>query len=149
MNKRSKFRSFHGCWIHLASSVILSSPWHQQQKQEILSSLIGCFWLKCSLGVVGTFLLKAALINIFILTANQKTVCNVKGVTHSDAPTEHYHLTLLFPSALRSILVSFSSLLLVLRPTTLLFRFSLTALTNSNHNRYLLLLWETHYAILL
>ncbi len=53
---------------------------------------------------------KAALINIFVLTIDQMTLCNVKGVPGSDEPTENYHPTLQFPSALRSILASFSSL---------------------------------------
>ncbi len=48
---------------------------------------------------------KAALVNIFILTMG-----NVKGVAHSDDPTENNLQTLQFPSALRSILASLSSL---------------------------------------
>lgn len=54
--------------------------------------------------------IKAAIINLFILTMDQITMCNMKGVTHNDEPTGNYHLTLLFPSTLLSILVPFSLL---------------------------------------
>lgn len=36
---------------------------------------------------------KTAPINIFILTIEQMTTCDVKTVIHSDKPTENYHLT--------------------------------------------------------
>lgn len=54
--------------------------------------------------------MKAALINMFALTMDQMTTCNVKGVTHTDKTTETYHQTLQFPPALWSTLASFSSL---------------------------------------
>ncbi len=55
-------------------------------------------------------ILKAAIINIFILVVDQMTICNVKVVNDSDEPTENYYPTLKFPSAVRSILLSLSSL---------------------------------------
>lgn len=42
---------------------------------------------------------KAAVINIFYINKGSNT-CNVKGVAFCDEPTENYHLTLQFPSAL-------------------------------------------------
>ncbi len=54
---------------------------------------------------------KAALINIFILTLDEMTMCNVKGLVCSGQPTENYHhLSLQSPSPLQSFLVSFSTL---------------------------------------
>ncbi len=44
---------------------------------------------------------KAALINIFMLTMDEKTMCNVKGVAHRDKP---------LPASHPSVLVSFSTL---------------------------------------
>ncbi len=41
--------------------------------------------------------------NIYLACRNGSIViikCNVKGISHSDEPTENYHLTLQFPSAL-------------------------------------------------
>ncbi len=49
----------------------------------------------------------------------------VKGVTWRDEPTEDYHLTLHSPSTLQSFIASF---VLVSRPATFLFWFSVTAL---------------------
>lgn len=51
-----------------------------------------------------------------------------KGVPLSDESTENYHPTLQFPSALQSIVASFSSFFWFLWPTALLFRLTLTAL---------------------
>ena len=53
--------------------------------------------------------LKAALINIFILTVDQMTMCNVKGVACSDEPTENYHSNLQFPPALQTVLAFFTA----------------------------------------
>ncbi len=57
--------------------------------------MIGCvLTLKDSLwrdGLLTFQDLKAAIINIFLLTMDQMTTCNVKGVSHSDEPTENYH----------------------------------------------------------
>lgn len=39
--------------------------------------------------------LKAAVINIFIITMDQMTICIMKDASFSDKPTENYHLTLL------------------------------------------------------
>lgn len=50
-----------------------------------------------------------------ILTTDQITMCNVRGVTHSD---DNYHLTMQFITALWSILVNFVSLLWFFRPTS-------------------------------
>ncbi len=54
---------------------------------------------------------KAALSNIFVCTTGEINICNVRGVTCGDKPTESYHQTLQFPSALQSILALSSSLL--------------------------------------
>ncbi len=51
--------------------------------------------------------LKAALINIFILTMDQITLCNVKSVAHNVEPTENYLPTLQLPSALRLLVHCF------------------------------------------
>ncbi len=56
---------------------------------------------------------KAALINILLSTTDQM-MCNVKGAVHSDEPTENYHPTLLFHSALQCFSV-FHAIALVLR----------------------------------
>lgn len=58
----------------------------------------------------GDLHLKAAPINIILLTVDQLAVCNVKAVAHSDKLIENYHLTLLCPSALSPILALCSSL---------------------------------------
>ncbi len=71
--------------------------------------------------------IKAAIINIFILTMDQMTVCNVKGVAHSDELTENYCSTLQFLSTLRSFSAPFILLFWFLRPTPLLW-FTLAAL---------------------
>lgn len=39
---------------------------------------------------IGDWIIKTALINIFILTVVQITICNVKGDSHSDQPTDDY-----------------------------------------------------------
>lgn len=52
--------------------------------------------------------------NIFLITMDQMTMCNVKGVPNSCKPKENYHLTLQFPLASFSPLFWFSSPLLVL-----------------------------------
>ncbi len=44
---------------------------------------------------------------MFILTMDQMTMCNVKGVAWSDKPTENYHPVLQFPFAAQSVLASF------------------------------------------
>ncbi len=49
---------------------------------------------------------KAAL-NEYYMTMEQVTLCNVKKVTHSDEPTENYHLVLHFPSGILSNLCVF------------------------------------------
>lgn len=41
------------------------------------------------------------------------TMCNVKVVTTCEEPTENYHLTLQFPSTLKSIFASFLLIILV------------------------------------
>lgn len=61
--------------------------------------------------------LKGAPFSIFILAMDQMTACNVKGITHTEKPTENYHQTLQFLSALQSVLASFSSLFWCYRPT--------------------------------
>lgn len=66
-------------------------------------------------------MLKAAQSNIFIRT-DDMTVCNVKGVTLSEEPTESDRL----PCSLQSLGVF--QILGVFWPTTLRFRLSLTAL---------------------
>ena len=40
--------------------------------------------------------IKAALVNISILTMNQMNVCNVRSVVHIDKRTENHHPTLLY-----------------------------------------------------
>ncbi len=61
------------------------------------------------------FLLKTALIDIFILTINQMTLGNVKRVTRSDSAVPlSFHV--------------FQLIVLVFQPATLMFWFSLTAL---------------------
>lgn len=40
---------------------------------------------------------------------NEITMCNIKGVTHKEEPTENYHSTLQFLSAPHSFIASFSS----------------------------------------
>lgn len=63
-------------------------------------------------------LIKAALINIFTLTMDQVTMCNIKGVTCSDESTENYHQLSLHFSI-------FQLIILVLLPSTVPFWFSL------------------------
>ena len=59
------------------------------------------------------------------------TMWNVRGVTRSDEHMENYHQTLQLPSALKSLIASFSSLFCSLcLVATLLFWFTLTALIN-------------------
>lgn len=78
-------------------------------------------WL-CSTGIfICIYLTEAAQINISMLTVGQMTVCKVNRVTHTDKPSENYHLTLQFPSFLWSISASSS-------PTTSAFCFILAAL---------------------
>ncbi len=43
-------------------------------------------------------------------------MCNVKGVAHISEPTENYHQTLQFPSALQSVLASLSLLFWLSHP---------------------------------
>ncbi len=59
---------------------------------------------------------------------NQMTVCDVKEVTHSDAPTKNYHPNLQFPLALQSFLAILWLIVLILLSATLLFWFTLAAL---------------------
>lgn len=56
--------------------------------------------------------LKAPITKIFMLTMNQMTVCNVKWVAHGDIATDNCDPTLHCPSAVQSILASFSLLFL-------------------------------------
>lgn len=60
-------------------------------------------WIKSFKVITLMEIFKAALINIFILTMEQITLCNGKRVTHNDEPKENYYLALHFPSALVSI----------------------------------------------
>lgn len=53
--------------------------------------------------------LKAALINIYVWTMDQTTMCNVTGVTCRDEPTGNNHLTWQFSSVLRNIIASLRS----------------------------------------
>ncbi len=78
--------------------------------------------------MINALQLKAALMNIFMLTMNQITKCNVKGITHNDKPMENYHYLELFRV--------FQLIVLVLQPAHLLFWFTLTTLVGlvSRHN---------------
>ncbi len=49
--------------------------------------------------------IKAALINIFTLTKDKMSMCNVKGVSHRDKPTENFHPTLHFRQLYRALLL--------------------------------------------
>lgn len=78
----------------------------------------GCYWGEGRLEyltrsaqphISGRRLMDGWIINIFILIMDQMTMCNVKGVTHSDKPTDNQHLTLQLP-LVQNVLVPFSSL---------------------------------------
>ncbi len=43
--------------------------------------------------------------NIFLSTIDQITMCNMKGATCGDKPTDNYNPTLQFPLALQSVLM--------------------------------------------
>ncbi len=62
-------------------------------------------------------------------TMDQMTMCNVKGIAHSDGPAENYHRTLQFPSA--PCFSDFQLNVLVLQP---LFFFFFTVLVQPNHS---------------
>lgn len=48
-------------------------------------------------------------LSVFMLIIDQMTVCNVNGLLVVAKPTENYHTTLHFHSALRRVVASFSS----------------------------------------
>lgn len=62
--------------------------------------------------------LKAAIINMFIVTIDQMVLCDVKGV-HCDKPTEQYHQLCSFPQFQEHCSILQLSVL-VLEPETLL-----------------------------
>ncbi len=88
LDKVSKMKQVKGRRITPQAPIL--EIWH-------LSEVGGSIWL----------VFKAALINIFILTMDQKTVQLERGAHEL---TENYHTTLQFPSALWSVLLSLSSL---------------------------------------
>lgn len=49
-------------------------------------------------------ILKAAVINNFVSTVDQMAMCNMKGVARIKEPTDNYHPSLHFSSALHSVL---------------------------------------------
>ena len=66
-----------------------------------------------------------SIVNIFILTIEQMTMCNVKGVASIDVPTENYHPTAVPLSSMERFSI-FQLIVLVLLSATLAFWFTLT-----------------------
>ena len=72
-----------------------------------------------------------ALIEIFILTVEQMVICNVKGVAHSDKPTENYHQVSMLDIKFELLLAHCFGLL----KSTVLLWLSLTSLINYSCQR--------------
>lgn len=120
---------WQGCWVESASD--RCHLWAAQGRPQVLWSLSLCWWAWLGwepsgcVGSPGTssdhsgpveqqhvdklMIMKATIIGIFFLHNGSHHYVYVKEVTCSDEPTENYHTILQLPSALRSILVPFSS----------------------------------------